>query len=128
MMFTTDIIVFTFYPYIMSYFFVTAAFLGMLTLCIISCYGMTPHTLIHIVYALVSVMRIYEPDAERWYKFPGGKIGAYGVTILCFGLMMTFAIWAAVSYMAWAAIVWAICNVIFIMLSVCAFSFNPYNE
>lgn len=88
---TYDIaIVLTFYAYIVTYMFVIVAFL---------------------------VMRIYEPDAPRWYKVPGGDIGAWAISILCLGLMGVFAVWAFInqSYIRYAAAVWVGCNVLFLL-------------
>merc|ERR1719229_748760 len=77
-------IYFTFYSYISTYLLVIASFM---------------------------IMRIMEPDAPRWYKVPGGNVTAWIITILCFGLMLTFAVWAAVIYMYGAALVWFLCNI-----------------
>ena len=85
-----DVIIFTFYSYVATYFFVIAAFV---------------------------ILRLYEPDTPRWYKVPGGNVGMWLVAGSCFGLMVVFAVWAAVAYMYAAAATWAICNVVFIMLS-----------
>ena len=69
------------------------------------------------VIASFIMMRYYEADTPRWYKVPGGNIGAWTVSVLCIGLMVLFCVWALVSqtYIQYAAAIYGGVNLLIIL-------------
>jgi len=49
------------------------------------------------------VMRLYEPDAESSYKFPGGMVGAWTFSVLNVGIMLLIAVYMAVE-LYWSSV------------------------